>query len=541
MQTENEREQRWGMAVHNRRAMVVGAMRSRRRTSLPWRAVHAPFAQCTASLLSVSLLAVSLLAVSVLRSHAQTAPPPKPTGQAARELAAIPRTPVPQIPDAGTSATYTLAQLIDMGERANPQTRTAWELTKQAANETIIARSSLFPTLALTTTALRGDLLFGLPPNISSDGVVKLNSTIVEPAVKLTWTALDFGANLATYRAAKETEAATREEATGTEQQVALTISQDYYALVAAGQAQQSANASYAAAKIDLASSELSYANGLISVIKRDQTRAQALSTYASLVSAKAKFQQAKVALAAEVNLKAAQSFDVPPLGNEIDTRWVNASVQQLVQTAYQRRPELHEALDQIKAAQQEERSAHAGLFPTVSLTAQEQYTYSTSSSSAANNALTMASSPNTNGNTYVVSANLNWDIFTAGAKRARVRYAASQVRQSQLHLDQLTLDVQAQVWQSYTDVEAALDQQAAAEASLLASRENFDSAKLANANGLGNEVPLTTAQASLAQAESAYTSARTNTLQLAAKLAYSTGQLLSFGPMIPRPIGGKP
>ncbi len=489
----------------------------------------------------ISLSVVLFSYVFMSSAGAQTGAPVTPAQHAPAEKMVGPHTPVPQIPDAGTTTTYTLPQLIDMGERANPQTRTAWERTKQAADQTIIARSSLFPTIALTTVALRGDLLFGLPPNISSEGVVKLNSTTVEPAVKLTWTPIDFGGYLATYRAAKETQAATGEEATATEQQVALTISQDFYALVAAKQAQQSAESSYAAAKIEEASSELSYVHGLISVIKRDQTKAQTLSTYASLVSAKAKLQQAKVTLAADVNLKAEQAFDVPPLGDDIDTRWVNASVQELVKTATARRPELHEAFDQIKAAQQQEKSAHAGLFPTVSITAQEQYTHSTSSTPTSGNALTAASTPDTNGNTYIVAANLNWDIFTAGAKRARVREAASQVRQSQIHLDQLTLDVQQQVWQSYTNVEAALSQQQAAEASLLAAREYFNSAKLANANGLGNEVPLTSAQASLAQAESALTSARTNTLQLAAKLAYSTGQLLSFGPMIPRPAGGKP
>ena len=484
---------------------------------------------------------VLLAFVLVSRSRGQSNPPGNPAPHVANEAIVGGHTPVPQIPNAGTTATYTLPQLIDMGERANPQTRTAWERTKQAAAETIIARSPLFPTIALTVVALRGDLLFGLPPNISSEGVVKLNSTIVEPAVKLTWTAIDFGANLATYRAAKDTQAATSEEATATEQQVALTISQDYYALVAAKQAQQSTDASYAAAKIEDAATQLSYEHGLVSVIKRDQTRAQTLSAYASLVSSKAKLQQAKVALAAEVDLKAGQSFEVPPLGDEINTRWVNASVEELVKTAIQRRPELHEALDQIRAAQQTEKSARAGLFPSVSITAQEQYTHSTSSTPTSGNALAAASTPDTNGATYVIAANLTWDIFTAGAKRAHVREAASQVRQSQIHLDQLTLDVQQQVWQCYTDVEAALSEQQAAEAALVASRENFDSAKIASAHGLGNEVPLTSAQASLAQAETAFTSARTNTLQLAAKLAYSTGQLLSFGPFIPRPAGGKP
>ena len=487
-------------------------------------------------------LRMALLAyVSLSRSYAQSSATGSPASPAYKEVVIALHTPVPQIPSAGTSTMYTLPQLIDMGERANPQTRTAWERTRQASDQRIIARSPLFPNIAFTALALRGDLLFGLPPNLSSEGVVKVNSTILEPAVKLTWTPIDFGANLATYRAAKDTEAATHEEATATEQQVALTISQEYYALIAARQAEQSADATYAAARAESATTEVSYARGLISVIKRDQTRAQTLAAYASLVSAKAKLQQAKVALAAEVNLKAAQAFEVPPLGDEIDTRSVNASVEELVQTATQRRPELHEAMDQIRAAQQVEKNAHAGLFPTVTVDAEEQYTYSTSSVPASNSALAAASAPNTNGNTYVVAANLRWDLFTAGAKRAQVRETASQVRQSQLHLDQLTLNVQQEVWQSYTDVEAALSEQEATEAAVVAAREYLDSAEIGAANGLDDEVALTSAKASLVQAESAFTIARANTLQLAAKLAYSTGQLLSFGPIIPRPTGAQP
>ncbi len=479
--------------------------------------------------------AAALLALLLgTRSWAQSTAPPKQIGSGVE-------TPLPQIPDAAVTGIYTLPQLIDRGERANPQTRIAWERRQQAADQTVIARSPLFPTISLTTVALRGDLLFGLPPNLSSEGVVKINSTIVTPAVKLAWTPIDFGANLASYRAAKDTQAATSEQATATEQQVALAISQDYYALVAAKEARQSADSNYAALKVEKASTDLAYAHGLVSVIKRDQVTAQALSAYSSLVTAKANLQQARIALAAEVNLQANEALDVPPLGDEINARWVDSSVDDLVKTAARERPELLEALHRIEAARQEQKSAHAALFPTVSITAEEQYTHSTSSNPATNSAAAAASSPNVDGNTYVVAANLNWDIFTAGAKRARVRDAASQLRQSELELRQLTLDVQQQVWQSYTDVEAALVEQQAAEAALAAAREYFDSASIAAAHGLGNEVPLTSAQAALAQAQSAYLSARTHTLQLAAKLAYSTGQLLSFGPIVPRAPGAKP
>ncbi len=65
-----------------------------------------------------------------------------------------------------------------MGERNNPQTRISWEQAKQAAESVGISKARLFPALSFITLALKGDLLFGLPPNISSSGVIKVDSTI---------------------------------------------------------------------------------------------------------------------------------------------------------------------------------------------------------------------------------------------------------------------------------------------------------------------------------------------------------------------------
>jgi outer membrane protein len=62
---------------------------------------------------------------------------------------------------------YSLPQPIDIGERNNPQTRVAWEQAKPTAEGVGIARADLFPTLAFDTLALKGDLPFGLPSNIS--------------------------------------------------------------------------------------------------------------------------------------------------------------------------------------------------------------------------------------------------------------------------------------------------------------------------------------------------------------------------------------
>ncbi len=137
-------------------------------------------------------------------------------------------------PSQGASGVYTLPQLIDIGERNNPQTRIAWEQAKQAAEGVGIAKADLFPTLAFDTLALNGNLLFGLPSNISSAGVVVVNSTIVQPTISLAWTVFDFGGNLATYDRAKFLALASKMALNQTNQQVALQIYRSYYKLLVA-------------------------------------------------------------------------------------------------------------------------------------------------------------------------------------------------------------------------------------------------------------------------------------------------------------------
>ena len=47
-----------------------------------------------------------------------------------------------------TKKTYTLAELIDLAEQHNPETRVAWEAAKVRADSLGIARSALYPTLS---------------------------------------------------------------------------------------------------------------------------------------------------------------------------------------------------------------------------------------------------------------------------------------------------------------------------------------------------------------------------------------------------------
>src|SRR6267154_2632379 len=65
----------------------------------------------------------------------------------ARELTAQ------KAPEADAQKDYELAELIDLAERINPETKVAWEQAKQAASAVGLAQSQYYPVLALQAAA----------------------------------------------------------------------------------------------------------------------------------------------------------------------------------------------------------------------------------------------------------------------------------------------------------------------------------------------------------------------------------------------------
>ncbi len=98
------------------------------------------------------IAATCLLSLSTLGVHAQSAPasPDKAWSNPAAEqslnkqYSALPDTKYTLDP----AKAYTLAELIDLAEQHNPETRLAWQQAKARAAALGIARGALFPTLA---------------------------------------------------------------------------------------------------------------------------------------------------------------------------------------------------------------------------------------------------------------------------------------------------------------------------------------------------------------------------------------------------------
>ena len=123
--------------------------------------------------------------------------------------------------------TYSLAELIDLAEAHNPETRVAWERARAQAAALGVAHSELYPTVAaaaLSETS-RSNVLFGNEffPQTIQDFQVGLD---------LNYTVFDFGARSGRISAAKAQLLAANFAFNDTHRNIIYQVEQAYYRLV---------------------------------------------------------------------------------------------------------------------------------------------------------------------------------------------------------------------------------------------------------------------------------------------------------------------
>src|SRR5271167_3285264 len=94
--------------------------------------------------------------------------------------------------------TYSLAELIDLAEAHNPETRVAWESARAQANALGVARSELYPVLSAVAMAGvdRSEIPFGTQ-------FYRLTVPAFQVSMELNYTIFDFGARAGRIDAAR--------------------------------------------------------------------------------------------------------------------------------------------------------------------------------------------------------------------------------------------------------------------------------------------------------------------------------------------------
>src|SRR6185295_3313085 len=128
--------------------------------------------------------------------------------------------------------TYSLAELIDLAQRHNPDTRVAWERARAQAAALGVARSELYPTLAAAALARanRSDVLV-------ENTFVREQIRSVALTFDLTYMVIDFGGRAGRIDSARAETLAANFAFSDIHRQVIFQVSDAYYRLLnASGQ-----------------------------------------------------------------------------------------------------------------------------------------------------------------------------------------------------------------------------------------------------------------------------------------------------------------
>ena len=269
---------------------------------------------------------------------------------------------------------YTLAELIDVAESGNPETRIAWNAARGAAEATAVAKSTYLPQVAANVVGAyqvaRGrDGLLGyeLPGRSSVFGTVS--------AVSLQWLLFDFGARDARMKEAGQLSVAANVAFTGVHQKVMYEVCMAYYTYVAAKVRAVNARDVLQNADAIEAAAQSRYSQGVGTVIEVSQARQASAQARLMLVQADGSADDAHLALLAALGASPLSKLTVaiPP-----ERPWgpdAQEAADRLVVEALERRPDVLAAYAAQKASAARVDAADAEFKPKLFLSTTGSYT----------------------------------------------------------------------------------------------------------------------------------------------------------------------
>jgi len=417
---------------------------------------------------------------------------------------------------------YSLAELIDLAEAHNPQTRAAWESARAQAGGLGIARSELYPTLAALALSQinRNEVLFGtsfLSQTVQASQV----------ALDLNYTVFDFGARAGRIARARAELLASNFGFNDAHRNVIYVVEQAYYRLLNAVGQEDAARASLSNAQAVEQAAEERLKQGLATlpdVLEARSATAQADYQLQAVLGAE---EIARGELGTALGSSPAATIHVQPLDALPIPESIGDTVEQAIQRGFEERPDLLEQVAEIRSANARVKEARAAFYPTLNLGANPhtQLLY------GSQQALPWTHTAGFYGG---LSANLNWTVFDGGERKSRLAQAEAVVREAEAQTATTRDQIADQIWAAYSNMHTAFRQRQAATALLEAASQSYAAALEAYKYGVRNLLDVTAAQQTLAQARSTDVLARTQVLSSLADLAFRTGETIQPRATVP-------
>lgn len=419
---------------------------------------------------------------------------------------------------------YTLADLIDVAQLHNPETRVAWQQAKARAAGLGIARSALYPTISAVALAisLRQAALVGEYFNRQTEGVF-------EPVLEVEYLVFDVGGRSGEIDAAKAELLAADLHFNDTHRKVIDEVASSYYRLLNAQGQMEAAQANLANAKAVEDDATARLANGLAT--KPDELEATAARAQAEydLQSAEGAVEIARGDLATVVGGEPDAEFKVQGIDELKLPSQMAASVDEDMQRAFRQRPDLLQQLARIRADDAAIKQARSTYFPELSFKGDGGEARAYGQTNLYNGHYAV-------GEVWTAELELKWTLFDGARREYRIAKAKADKKTTQAEIDTLRDRIANEVWAAYSNMRTALRQQQAAASFLTASQQSYEAAHESYGYGVRNLLDVVSAQKTLAAARSQDIAARTQLLLQVTNVAFRTGDMVATQHWTPTP-----
>jgi outer membrane protein len=467
-----------------------------------------------------STVALALIAGVLSAYQAVAQAPPSP-----REPWQIPKSAISRAAALGDNGLavplkqYDLAELVDLAERENPQTREAWEVAREAAASIGLAESAYLPQLSLQAIGGFQRTPLPAPKNLVPAGYFVSDTREVIPALALKWLLFDFGRRDAQLQAARADSFVANVAFTGAHQKLIFEVSQAYFDLGAARGKLHAAQKALSTALTTQDAATTKQNSGLATVVAVAQAQRQTAQARYTLAAAEGAERTARADLIAALGVPAATQIDVvdsaelplPPAPAD--------SVSKAIDQALAHRPDVIAALGKVDAAEAALVGERRAYYPVIELAAQ---------------AYQNIGSLNSDGGPYShidrpgqsVFLSISVPLFDGGMRRNRIYMADAKAREAKEQLAAARDSASQQVVRAYDGLLTSLAEYDAATVLSQAARTAYEAALSSYRHGVGTYTDLATEENAVVQGDTQVEDARANAHTAAAALALSMGAI---------------
>jgi len=278
---------------------------------------------------------------------------------------------------------YGLAELIDIAERNNPETRVAWERARQAAAAVGLSESAYYPFLVASAAAGYDRAFIPFPtltanpthPSLSNVRITGGGSLVTEAKVyrgelNAKWLLLDFGERSAVVAASREQLMMANVGFNATHQKIVFQVTDRFYQLGTAHQKVLVSQSALEAAQTVEEAVQAHVDNGLATKPELLQAQQQTAQTEFDVEATTGAESDARVALAESIGLLPTVPLKVADLGQRSTSEQANGSVDELIERALWQRPDLVAKLANVHAKQDGIKKVRAEYYPKVAIDA---------------------------------------------------------------------------------------------------------------------------------------------------------------------------